>query len=45
MKESIVRIADGQEAVVRNIDLKLFSMEAKLDSKLNLMEANLHGWR
>ena len=34
MKEAIVRIADGQEAIVRNIDLKLFS-------KLNLMEVKL----
>ena len=38
MKEAIVRIADRQEAIVRNIDSKLFS---KLDSKLNLMELKL----
>lgn len=38
MKEAIVRIADGQETIVSNIDSKLFS---KLDSKLNLMEVKL----
>ncbi len=37
MKESIVRIADGQEAIVRNIDSKLNLMEANLDSKIDLI--------